>query len=123
MTPEIDYIQIGKRIKSARTAKGYSQAYLGELVGCSNNHMSHIEVGQTKVSLSMLMKISYALEKNLDYFLLDTPFADTTSIINLELANKLNRCNSTTLITVNKIIDILLDQQCLIEKEIRDNYM
>ena len=71
----------------------------------------------------MLMKISYALEKNLDYFLLDTPFADTTSIINLELANKLNRCNSTTLITVNKIIDILLDQQFLIEKEIRDNYM
>ena len=54
---------------------------------------------------------------------MDTPFADTTSIINLELANKLNRCNSTTLITVNKIIDILLDQQCLIEKEIRDNYM
>lgn len=50
MQPEINYTKIGQRIKSARLEKGYSQADLGERVGCSNNHMSHIEVGQTKVS-------------------------------------------------------------------------
>lgn len=111
MQPEIDYIKIGQRIKTARLEKGYSQADLGALVGCSNNHMSHVEVGQTKVSLSMLLKLSFALEKDFDYFLLDTPYVKRESIINIEIAKKLTKCNTTTLLTVNKIIDVLLEQQ------------
>lgn len=111
MQPEIDYVKIGQRIKTARLEKGYSQAELGARVGCSNNHMSHVEVGQTKVSLSMLLKLAFVLEKNFDYFLLDTPYAKCESIINSEIADKLNQCNSTTLITVSKIIDVLLEQQ------------
>lgn len=71
MQPEIDYVKIGRRIKAARLEKGYSQADLGALVGCSNNHMSHVEVGQTKVSLAMLLKLSTVLEKDFDFFLLD----------------------------------------------------
>lgn len=68
MQPEIDYVKIGQRIRAARLEKGYSQADLGALVGCSNNHMSHVEVGQTKVSLAMLLKLAFVLEKNFDYF-------------------------------------------------------
>ena len=111
MQPEINYTKIGQRIKSARLEKGYSQAELGERVGCSNNHMSHIEVGQTKVSLTMLLKISSALEKDLDYFLLDTPYAKRDSIINSEIAAKLKNCAPATLIVVNKILDSLLELQ------------
>ena len=66
--PEIDYVKIGQRIRAARLEKGYSQADLGALVGCSNNHMSYVEVGQTKVSLAMLLKLAFVLEKNFDYF-------------------------------------------------------
>lgn len=109
--PEIDSIKIGQRIKAARLEKGYSQADLGALVGCSNNHMSHVEVGQTKVSLAMLLKLSVVLEKDFDFFLLDTPYAKCDSIINTEIADKLKQCNATTLITVSKIIDALLEQQ------------
>ena len=111
MQPEINYTKIGQRIKSARLEKGYSQAELGERVGCSNNHMSHIEVGQTKVSLTMLLKISSALEKDLDYFLLDTPYAKRDSIINSEIADKLMKCTPATLVAVNKILDSLLELQ------------
>lgn len=111
MQPEIDYVRIGQRIRAARLEKGYSQADLGALVGCSNNHMSHVEVGQTKVSLPMLLKLSFVLEKDFDYFLLDTPYAKCSTIINTEIAEKLKQCNATTLITVNKIIDILIEQQ------------
>lgn len=119
MQPEIDYVKIGQRIKAARQAKGYSQADLGALVGCSNNHMSHVEVGQTKVSLAMLLKLSFVLDKDFDYFLLDTPYAKRDSIINGELAEKLQQCNPTTLITIGKIIDALLEQQAItsVEKE------
>ena len=61
MQPEIDYIKIGQRIKTARMEKNYSQAELGDLVGCSNNHISHVEVGQTKVSLPMLLKLAFVV--------------------------------------------------------------
>lgn len=111
MQPEIDYIKIGQRIKAARQEKGYSQADLGALVGCSNNHMSHVEVGQTKVSLAMLLKLAFVLEKDFDFFLLDTPYAKCDSIINAEIAGKLKQCNATTLVTVSKIIDALIEQQ------------
>lgn len=111
MQPEIDYVKIGQRIKTARQEKGYSQADLGALIGCSNNHMSHVEVGQTKVSLAMLLKLALVLEKDFDYFLLDTPYAKCDSIINTEIAEKLKHCNATTLITISKIIDALIEQQ------------
>lgn len=98
MQPEIDYVKIGRRIKAARLEKGYSQADLGALVGCSNNHMSHVEVGQTKVSLAMLLKLSTVLEKDFDFFLLDTPYAKCDSIINKEIAEKLQRCSAMQMV-------------------------
>lgn len=116
MPPEIDYIKIGQRIKKARLAKGLTQAELGELVGCSNNHMSHMEVGQTKASLSILLKLSYALDTDLNYFLLDTPYAPA-STMDAEIADKLSRCTPATLITISKMIDILLEHQELTKNE------
>lgn len=109
--PEVDYLKIGRRIKSARLEQGLNQAELGRLVGCSNNHMSHIEIGQTKVSLSMLLHISYVLKKDLNYFLLDTPYAQRESMVDGEIAQKLEKCNSTTLVSISKMIDILVEQQ------------
>ena len=109
MQPTVDFTKIGQRIKAARLEKGLNQSELGELVGCSNNHMSHVEVGQTKVSLSMLMKLSLVLEKDFDYFLMDTPYVRQERLIDTEI---LKKCTPATLISVNKIIDILLEQQC-----------
>ena len=84
--------------------------------------MSHVEVGQTKVSLAMLLKLAFVLDKNFDYFLLDTPYAKCDSIIDAEIAKKLKKCDVTTLITVSKLIDVLIDQQEMIKKAERDWY-
>lgn len=111
MQPEIDYLKIGQRIKKLRLEKGFTQSELGALVGCSNNHMSHIEIGQTKVSLTMLLRLAYALETTVDYFLLDTPYAKPATIINSEIGGKLSKCSPSTLVAINKIIDILIEQQ------------
>lgn len=48
--------------------------------------------------------------------LLDTPYAKCDSIIDNEIAAKLKKCNVTTLITVGKLIDVLIDQQEMIKK-------
>ena len=106
MQPEINYTMVGQRIRTARLQKKLSQAELGSLVGCSNNHISHIETAQTKVSLSMLSKLALALNQDLDYFLLDTQYAKRDRLIDEEIAEKLSRCNTSTLLTVNQIICI-----------------
>lgn len=72
--------------------------------------MSHIETGQAQVSLSMLLRISYVLKRDLNYFLLDTPYAQRESI-NDEISKKLEKCTPTTLLAVNKMIEVLLEQQ------------
>ena len=87
------------------------QAQLARLVGCTNNSISHIEVAQTKVSLPMLMRIARVLEKDLDFFLRDTPYVSRNWVIDREIANKLDQCNASTLLAVSKILDVLLDYQ------------
>ncbi|MBR0409821.1 MAG: helix-turn-helix transcriptional regulator [Eubacterium sp.] len=111
MKPEVDYKKIGERVREARLKKNLNQSQLAELVDCSNNHISHIEIGQTKLSLPLLLQISHALDESLDYFLVDTPFAKKDYVINVEISRKLNMCRPSTLIVINKVIDALLEQQ------------
>lgn len=112
MTPrEIDYAKIGARIRKLRIEKGLTQAELSELAGCSNNYLSHVETAQSKVSLTVLLKIATALQTSLDYFLLDTVFARPDTIIETEISEKLRRCRPATLVAINRIIDALLEQE------------
>lgn len=118
MQSDIDYMKIGQRIKAARVLKGFTQFELGELTDVSNNHISHIESGQTKVSLSLLIKIASVLDKDIDYFLLDIPYTRSDTIINSEIADKLNHCSSATLIAVNRMIDIMIEYEKFIRTDL-----
>lgn len=59
---KIDYYKIGQRIKKYRKAYNFSQEQLAEKIGISVTHMSHIETGNTKLSLPVLVDIANALE-------------------------------------------------------------
>ena len=111
MDNPVDYVRIGRRVRAARLNKGLSQAELARLIGCTNNYISHIESAQTKVSLSLLMNLSRVLEKDFDYFLLDTPYVSHNKIVDEKIAGKLEQCNVHTLLAVSKILDALLDYQ------------
>ena len=88
-----------------------SKEIIRNLLNDSNNYLSHIETAQCKVSLSMLLKLSYALGESIEYFLLDTPYACAETIINREISKKLAKCSPFTLNAASKMIDILLEQQ------------
>ncbi len=62
----VDYISIGKRIKTIRVAKGWTQASLAEKSGVEPSNISHIERAATKLSLPTLVNIANALEVTLD---------------------------------------------------------
>ena len=55
------YFDIGQRIRRYRKACGLSQEALAQKVGISVTHMSHIETGNTKLSLPVLAKIAEEL--------------------------------------------------------------
>ena len=111
MPKEVDYGKLGARIRNQRIELGLTQGQLAEIIGCSNNYLSHIETAQCKLSLSMLLRLSYALGKSADYFLMDTPYAPKDILIRDDIASKLEKCSLSTLNTVSRVIDALLDMQ------------
>ena len=68
----IDYKIIGKRIKELRKEKGYTQEVLAEIAELSVDHISHIETGNTKMSLNVLVKIANAFRVPTDKLLYDS---------------------------------------------------
>ena len=62
----MDYYAIGQRIRKIRKAHGMSQEELAERVDISTTHMSHIETGNTKLSLPVLVDIATVLEVRTD---------------------------------------------------------
>jgi len=76
----MDYYKIGQKIRKYRKAQRLSQEELSEKVGISVTHMSHIETGNTKLSLPVLVDLAAALEVRTDDLLFDTyPTSKTVS--------------------------------------------
>ena len=67
----LDYESIGKRIKRYRMDKKMSQEDLGGIVHITGRHMSNIETGTAKVSLTTIVKIANALSVTVDDLLCD----------------------------------------------------
>lgn len=67
----MDYYEIGQRIRKFRKAHGLSQEELAEKIGISTTHMSHIETGNTKLSLPVLVDLAMVLGVQTDDLLSD----------------------------------------------------
>lgn len=89
----MDYYKIGQRIRKSRKAHGLSQEELAEKVNISTTHMSHIETGNTKLSLQVLVDIACALGVRTDDLLYDIPVASASTALN-EIAAVLDRCTA-----------------------------
>lgn len=62
----MNYYEIGQRIRKYRKALGFSQEQLAEKTDISVTHMSHIETGNTKLSLPVIVSMSKALGVQVD---------------------------------------------------------
>ena len=65
---DLNYKQVGERIKRLRIQKGISQTELAQEIGISQTHMSNIENGNAGISLWTAVKISRVLECSIDSF-------------------------------------------------------
>jgi transcriptional regulator with XRE-family HTH domain len=68
---ELDYKAIGKRIRIARIRADLTQEGLAARVSLSPSHMSNIETGTTRVSLTTIVNLANALGVTVDDLLCD----------------------------------------------------
>lgn len=68
---EINYSEIGQRLRKARLAAGMTQEKLAERTGVGTTHISHVETGNSIPSLKLLVDILNVLEVTADEVLCD----------------------------------------------------
>lgn len=108
----MDYYAIGQRIRKIRKAHGLSQEMLAEHVGISTTHMSHIETGNTKLSLPVLVDLAAVLETRLDDLLYDAGPVERAAAVD-SIVQILDTCSTQQIKILEDILratKISLDQ-------------
>lgn len=76
----IDFSEVGRRIRAARQHKGVTAEQLSEKVGLASESLRHIENASSYPSLQTLYRIALVLNVSMDYLTGRTPlFADELS--------------------------------------------
>ena len=99
----MDYYVIGQRIRKIRKAHGLSQEDLAEKVGISTTHMSHIETGNTKLSLPVFVALADALEVRADEMLSDGEVSARSASIE-EIIRILDTCTTQQIKVLEEIL-------------------
>ncbi|MFV0520404.1 MAG: helix-turn-helix domain-containing protein [Lachnospirales bacterium] len=106
MSKEIDYVQLGLKIKEIRKSKSITQSQLAEMVDVNPSHISNMENAYTKVSLSVLVSVANALETSVDYILYGN-YSNTKNIIEKEILFTIKELDEKTKEKVLKIIEVI----------------
>lgn len=99
----MNYYEIGQRIRKYRKALNLTQAQLADKVDISTTHMSHIESGNTKLSLPVLVKIAGELSVQTDDLIFDKPRINRTAMTD-EIVHLLNSCSLKDIYVLTDVI-------------------
>ncbi|MGN1443570.1 MAG: helix-turn-helix domain-containing protein [Acutalibacteraceae bacterium] len=99
----MNYFEIGQRIRKFRKANGFSQEELAEKIGISVTHMSHIETGNTKLSLPVLVALAEKLQVRTDDLIYDKPITNRTAEI-VDIVKMLEGCTPQQILMIHDII-------------------
>lgn len=92
MTNDIDYIQLGKRLKRYRQKAHLTQEMLADKIDVATSTIAHAENGTSKPSLPLILKVANALNVTVDQLLCDSlPVAET--YLEKDIADLLADCS------------------------------
>lgn len=103
---ELDFQFIGQRIREIRTDKHLTQEYLANSTGVNVSHISNLETGKVKVSLTLLVQICNTLNVTIDY-LLENEYHNPASTLEKELMNAVKDMSQEKLETLLRIAKVL----------------
>ena len=89
---ELDYQEIGRNIRRFRQDLGMKQKVLAELIHVSDQHISHIETGKTKLSVKCLLDIANALQVSVDELVCGY-VSSSSVIVDREISNLMEDCS------------------------------
>ena len=100
---ELDFKAIGQRIKIARIRANMTQETVAEKIGVTPQHISNIETGNSRVSLTTLVAVANLLHVSVDELLCDMVLK-STPVFDKEADEILSDCNEYE---IRVLIDIL----------------
>lgn len=92
MDIKLNYQLIGKRIRTIRQKRGYTQEQVSERARISAQHCSGIECGSAKVSLPALLRLCNALDATPDEVLMDS-VKEATPLLLKDVAEIFSNCS------------------------------
>lgn len=111
---ELDYKDIGARIKERRLRQKLNQEQLAERANLSLTHMSHIETGNTKLSLPSLHRLAWVLKTPMDTLTCDSNVL-AKEVFESELLYHTQDCNETEL---RIIVDMIIATKASLRKRL-----
>ena len=108
---ELDFKIMGSRIKERRVFMGMTQEKIADFLDVNPSHISNIECGRAKPSLTALVNIANMLECSVDYFIVEEynyePRKDFEKMLDRKIMDKLKSCNIDKKERILKMIDLL----------------
>ncbi len=100
----INYVELGKRMKSLRVSHHMTHSELAALLNISASHISNIESGNARISLHTLIKIADYFDVSTDYLLRNTQkkYSDPDQYL---LQNIFSKCTEEQLILIKTALD------------------
>lgn len=103
---ELDFATISRKLRSLRIEKGLTQESIASYAGVNTSHISNIENGHVKISLTTLVAVCNALDVTVDYILSDE-YNNASSALDQSILETLKSCDKDTKERILKIIQIL----------------
>ena len=101
---------LGKRIKSLRRSKGYTQEELAEIIDISANYLAGIERGEANPTLSLLQRLSTGLEIPLTELFQYRPEEGYPPVeLRRRLDGLVNEASDEELLRLTRIFEALLE--------------
>ena len=116
---EPDYKALGKWIRIARINADMTQDRLSTMLEMSLSHMSNIETGSTRISLTALVSIANALGVTVDDLLYDS-IVHARPQLEREIQQIVDSCNDYELRVVKEVTHSVVDALRANEK-LKDN--
>lgn len=108
---ELDFKQIGLKIKERRQDQGLTQEFVANKLDVNPSHISNIEGGRAHPSLTALVKIANILQCSVDFFISGEYFykidKNETMTLDSQIMDKLKYCDIDKKRRVLQMIDLL----------------
>ncbi|MBZ9634343.1 helix-turn-helix domain-containing protein [Clostridium sp. FP1] len=105
MNNEINYVEIGNRIRLERETFDMTREKLAELLNLSPYFLGQIERGERKMSVSTLINISECLHISIDYLFFEQAHINTNNNV---LHSLINKCSEKEVNIIESLIKLLL---------------